>query len=188
MKKFVAILAAVLMAILAIVPMASAAKVSTTVLDQSYTMYASSSNGKGVRMRSTPDASSVGNVYFSLGEGRPVTVTAVRNDGWSEVKVQVKGKWYTGYCRSEFLSDVNPLNLKQSFKAIASPFDVTVRTASVNGVVSMWDTTSKRDEHKLRDLDSDETLTAVAESRAWYKVMDAEGNEGYVAKAYVAKV
>jgi len=176
MKKFIAILAAVLIAILGIIPMTGA-----LADGNGYTMYVSSSNGKGVRMRE--GASTDAKVLFNLGEGRPVTVTA-EDEGWSEVKVQVNGKWYSGYIMSEFLSQKNPANLKQSFKAVKS-FNVKVRTATKNGVVSMWDTTAKLNEDKVRDLTRTETLTVTAESRAWYKVVDMNGVEGYVAKAYV---
>lgn len=185
MKKVIAILAVMMFAILAIVPMTGACAEATAVevdASNAYTMYVSSSNGKGVRMRE--DWNTDSKILFNLGEGRPVTVTA-ENEGWSEVRVEVNGKFYNGYIMSKFLSKQNPANLKQSFKAV-KPFQVKVRTATRQGIVSMWNTTAKRNVNKIRDLAKTEKLTVVEESRAWYKVMDVNGTEGFVAKAYVA--
>jgi len=175
LKKFVAILAAVMFAMLAVVPVMSASA------DGSYTMYVSSKNGKGVRLRN--GNSTDAKIIMTLGEGRPVTVTA-ENKGWSEVRVKVNGKNYNGYIKSEFLSKKDPSKAKQTFKAVKS-FNVKVRTAAADGKVSLWNTTGKLNDEKIRDLSKTEKLTVTAESRAWYKVTDANGVVGYVAKAYV---
>ena len=180
MKKFVAILAAVLLAILAVVPMACAAKADNSEYG---TMYVSSSNGHGVRLRDMPNTEAL--ILRNLGEGRPVSVVGPAAEGWYEVNVQVNGKTVNGYIMKKFLSTTNPLNLKQSFKELNS-FQVKVVTASANGKVNLWPTASKVGD-EIRTLTKTEKLTVLAESRAWYKVVDENGTEGYVAKAYVVK-
>jgi len=181
MKKFVAILAVMMFAILAVMPVVSAS--ADASVDTGYTMYVSSTNGKGVRMRSLPTTDS--KVLYSLGEGRPVKVLSENHDnGFAEVKVQINGKWHFGYIMSKYLSKKDPASLKQTFKAVKT-FNVKVRTATANGKVSMWDTTSKLKDEKIRDLEKTEKLQVIEESRAWYMVVDANGMLGFVAKAYV---
>ncbi len=179
MKKISVLMVALILAILAIVPVMSAHAENANTA--SYTMYVSSSNGKGVRMRS--GASTDSDVLFNLGEGRPVTVTGAFGD-WSIVRVSVNGKSYNGYIMSQFLSSTDPSTLPQTFKPV-SRFAIRVRAASADGVVSMWKTTNKQVANKMRDLTRTETLTVIQESRAWYLAEDMYGNVGYVAKAYV---
>ncbi len=176
MKKLVAMLSVMILLVLAIVPVVSAnAEAAGT------TRYVSSENGKGVRMRK--GNSTEAEVIFNLGEGRPVTVHAEAM-GWSQVSVKVNGKVYNGYVMSKFLSKNDPSLMKQTFKKVSKMF-VRVRAASADGAVSIWNTTSKLNVNKVRDLTRTEKITVLAESRAWYKVQDQFGNTGYVAKAYV---
>ena len=174
MKKFLAILSAILMLMLAVVPMASAG---------AYTEYVNSSNGCPVRVHKT-DAQ--GNVICSLGVGFPVTVIGASNNGYTEISFKLNGKSYTGWMQDQYLQYNDPSTRKQTFKSCDNPFVVTVRPSSANGRVNLWPSASKKGT-ELRTLDHGEQLTVIAYSHAWYQVMDSQGNTGYVAKAYVKK-
>ena len=179
MKRFTAILAAMMIAILAILPVSIASAESTR-------MYVSASNGKKVKLRSQPTTEGEILTYFNV--GRPVEVMGECGDGeWSEVRVQVNGKYVDGYMMSKFLSEKDPAAKPQHFSDVKNPFTVKVRTASAHGVVSVWKTTSKMNDQKLFDLDKDSRMTVIAESNAWYKVMNQNGVVGYLAKAYVTQ-
>ena len=148
-------------------------------------MYVTASNGGSVNLRALPNKSA--KAYFLLGVGRPVEVIESLSTGWSYVRVQVSGSYYYGYMMSAYLGNTDPSTARQSFQTVATPFSVHVVTASASGTVSMWTTTDKANEHKLRDLSTTESLTVIAASNAWYKVTDSFGNVGFVAKAYVMK-
>lgn len=181
MKKFAVMMVALMLAILAIVPAVSA---SAEAAPTGKTMYVASYNGKGVRLRMAP--STEAKIYFNLGEGRPVTVYEQNEEtGWATISVRVNGKVYNGFVMNKFLSKYDPSYEKQTFKAV-NPYETKLRTASANGVISIWKTTSKLNENKLRDMDKTEKLTVLEESRAWVIVRDMYGNVGYVAKAYIA--
>ena len=178
MKKFLTMIAAVMFIFLAIIPAACAETGEQR-------MYVSTPNGGTVRLRSIP--STEGKILTVVGVGRPVTVVKQYESGWSEVKIRVKGATKYGYMKSEYLSIKDPSTRKQSFRDAKEPFTVKPFTASANGKVSLWDTTAKKDVDKIRDLGSDESVTVIAYSNAWYKVCTNDGLVGYVAKAYVTK-
>ena len=175
MKKFLSILFAVILGILAIMPMASAA---------SNTLYVNSANGRTVRVHKTDDQ---GNVICSLGVGFPVTVIGASNNGYTEISFKLNGKSYTGWMQDQYLQYNDPSTRKQTFKSCDNPFVVTVRPSSANGRVNLWPSASKKGD-ELRTLNHGEQLTVIAYSHAWYKVIDSQGNTGYVAKAYVKKL
>ena len=177
MKKFVAVLAAMMFAILAIVPMGFASAEGTR-------MYVAASNGGCVRLRSLPTED--GKIVTTFNVGRPVEVRDNSGD-WSEVRVQVNGKYVYGYMMSMFLSENDPAAKTQHFTDVKNTFTVKVRPASANGVVSMWSRPAKLSGDKVRDLGRNEVMTVVSESNAWYMVSGADGELGYVAKAYVTK-
>ena len=174
-KKFVAILAAVMLAVLALVPMTAASAGSST-------MYVSASNGLSVNLRTGPDKSTRSMV--KLGVGFPVNVVDY-DMGWYEVTAKVNGKTLHGYINSDYLAGSDPATRSQKFKSV-NEFTVTVRPSSANGKVNLWPSASKKGS-ELRTLTKGEALTVVAASNAWYKVLDSQGNTGYVAKAYVKK-
>ena len=177
MKRFTAILAALMITILAILPMSMASAESTR-------MYVSASNGKNVRLRSLPTTDA--EIVTNFNVGRPVEVMGTCRDGeWSEVRVQVNGKYVYGYMMSQFLSANDPATKTQHFTDVKNTFTVKVRPASAHGIVSMWSRPSKRNIDKVRDLDKNETMTVISESNAWYIVSASDGELGYVAKAYV---
>ena len=177
MKKFVAILAAMMFAILAIVPMGFASAEGTR-------MYVAASNGGCVRLRSLPTED--GKIVTTFNVGRPVEVMDQSGE-WSEVRVQANGKYVYGYMMSKFLSENDPATKTQHFTDVKNTFTVKVRPASANGVVSMWSRPAKLSSDKVRDLGRNEIMTVVSESNAWYMVSAADGELGYVAKAYVTK-
>ena len=178
MKKFVAVLAAMMFAILAIVPMGFASAEGTR-------MYVAASNGGCVRLRSLPTED--GKIVTTFKVGRPVEVMDQSGE-WSEVRVQANGKYVYGYMMSKFLSEKDPATKNQTFKDVAENIYVKVRPASANGIVSMWSRPAKHSSDKVRDLDRNETMLVVSESNAWYVVSGADGELGYVAKAYVTKI
>lgn len=175
MKKFVAVFAAVLFAILAIVPMSIASADSNR-------MYVTS-NGSAVRLRSLPNDKS--KIVTSFNVGRPVEVLGYNGD-WAEIRVEVSGKYVYGYMMDKYLTANDPATADQHFKAVKKAFTVTARPASGHGIVSVWKTTNKHG-HKLFDLRNGERVTVLAQSKAWYKVMDANGVIGFMAKAYAIK-
>ena len=174
-KKIAAVLAAVMLAVLALVPVTAASADST--------MYVSASNGRSVNVRDLPAKS--GTVKVQLGVGFPVTVKEY-NDDWCEVTVKVNGKTIWGYICTDYLKSSDPSVKAQTFKAVDKQKTVTVRPSSANGRVNLWPTASKKGS-ELRTLVKGEKLTVLAASNAWYQVQDSQGNVGYVAKAYVMK-
>ena len=175
MKKFVAILAALMLATLAIVPLASA----------SNTMYVCASNGLTVKIHTYPSTAS-GNVICNLGVGFPVNVLDVE-DGWAEVSFKLNGKSYTGYMMADYIDYSDPSTRRQTFKNVSTYLTVTIRPSSANGRVNLWPSASKRGQ-EIRTFTPGEQVTVLAASNAWYKVQDMYGNIGYVAKAYVKKL
>ena len=173
-KKFVAILSAVLLAVLCLVPMTGASADTT--------MYVSASNGLSVNVRDLPAKS--GTSLVQLGVGFPVKVVGTAS-GWSQVTFKVNGKTINGYMDSSFLSGSDPSTKAQSFKSV-SAFTVTVRPVNANGFVNLRAAASVKST-SLRKMYSGEALTVIAASNAWYRVQDAYGNTAYVAKAYVKK-
>ena len=173
-KKFAAVFAALMLAILALVPMTASA---------SSTMYVSANNGLSVNVRNLPDRSS--RSLARLGVGFPVKVNEYDTE-WSSVTVKLNGRTMHGFINSTYLKDRNPLSRAQRFKTVDNTFTVTVRPSSANGRVNLWPSASKKGE-EIRTLNKGEELTVLAASNAWYQVQDSQGNTGYVAKAYVKK-
>lgn len=179
MKKFISVLAAVMFALMAIIPMTVASAESAN-----HTMYVSTPNGGTVNVRANNNTDS--RVLAVIGNGRPVTVTAENGD-WSAVRVRINGRTVSGYIMNKYLSKSDRANARQTFKNVENPFTVKVYPASANGKVSIWNTTNKKNENKVRDIEKTEQLTVLAYSNAWYLVEAADGTIGYVAKAYVTK-
>lgn len=176
MKKFVTILAAVVMMILTLVPMASA---STS------TLFVDAPNGGTVNVRTLPAESGKSEIW--IGTGFPVTVYGKTDGGWYEVRARVNGKDIYGYIDARYLTGKDPAAKAQRFTAVKKDLTVAVRPSSANGKVNLWPTASKKGD-EMRTLAKGEKLTVLAASHAWYQVMDAYGNVGYVAKAYVRTV
>lgn len=175
MKKFVTILAAVMMMILTLVPMASAS---------ASTLFVDAPNGGTVNVCTLPNGAGKSEIW--IGTGFPVTVMD-KSDGWYEVRARVNGQDYYGYMDAHYLIGKDPAAKAQKFTPVTKELTVAVRPSSANGKVNLWPTASKKGE-ELRTLTKGERLTVLAASHAWYQVLDAEGHVGYVAKAYVRTV
>ena len=100
--------------------------------------------------------------------------------------MQLNGQTKSGYVMSSFLSSVDPTAQSQTFNSVTR---FTVRVAPSRGVQGYVNFRSgpSTSSAQIRRLYKGETLTVVAESNAWYRVFDANGVYGYVAKAYVTK-
>ena len=181
MKKLIAVIAAVMFVFLGIVP----AFAADVVASNPQTMYVDSANGGTVRARTLP--SKDGKVINNLGVGRPVTVISAYDSEWSEISYKVNGTTKHGYMMTKFLTDKDPAAKNQTFRDVKEDVFLKVMPASANGVVSLWNRTSKRNCDKVRDLDRDENMLVISESHAWYLVSANDGEVGYVAKAYVTK-
>ena len=152
---------------------------------EAYTMYVNSSNGLGVNVRVLPTKNSTS--MYCLGVGFPVSVIGwMPGTDWMAVKTTVNGVTNYGYMMSKFLQSTDVSTQRQSFLTCQNVFTVTVRPSSANGRVNLWATASKSGA-EIRTLTKGERLTVLAYSHAWYRVMDSQGNLGYVAKAYVKK-
>ena len=175
MKKFLAILSALMLMILALVPMTASAASST--------MYIDSNNGLTVRIHKT---SSDGNVICNLGVGFPVSETGAYNNGYSQISFKMNGRRYTGWIMDQFLSGRDTSTARQRFTTVKNSFTVTVRPGS--GRYVNLRASGTKSSTSLRHMYAGEKLTVLRYSHAWYEVEDQNGNIGYVAKAYVRKV
>ena len=177
MKRFTAILAALMIAILAIIPMTGAMAESNNS-----PLYIVAENGKTVNMRNNPN----GSVIARLGVGKPVTMISDLGNGWTKVSAKVEGKTMKGYVVNEFLSKKDPTEAPQNFVKV-NHFKVTVTPSNgANGHVNLR-AKATVNSTCLRYLQKDEVLTVIAESNAWYQVRTAAGTNGYVVKAFVTK-
>lgn len=172
MKKFVCILAAVIFAILAIVPASFA--------ESNNTRYIVADNGKTVNLRKAPN----GTVIAHLGVGKVVTVLE-NNGDWKKVSVLVEGVTKKGYVKSEFLSRNDPSLAPQYFHKTSLTVRVTP-SKGINGHVNLRADANTQSTIRAY-LEDGELLTVLAESNAWYKVRTENGVTGYVVKAFVDK-
>jgi len=172
MKKLTAVLAALIIAVMTLV----------SVSADSVVKYVSSSNGKGVRIRT--EASTSADIIRNLGEATEVNVDYAVNADWSKVTVRCDGCTLHGYVMSKFLSDTNPAAKAQSFREV-TPFTVyTIPTAGASGYVNFRSAASLNASviHIMRE---GYALTVIAESNEWYQCIDSDGCFGFVVKAYV---
>ena len=178
MKRIIAILAVLMIAILTILPMTGAMAESMN----NDNLYIVSENGKTVNLRNKPN----GTVITRLGVGKPVTLFGDEGNGWTEVNTKVDGKTVKGYVMTQFLSDEDPAEAPQYFTKV-DRFKVTVAPSSgESGHVNLR---AEATVHStcLRYLQKGDVLTVIAESNAWYQVRTAAGTTGYVVKAFVNK-
>ena len=175
MKRIASILVALMVAILAILPM-------TGAMAESKNIYIVSENGKTVNLRSTPN----GSVITRLGVGKPVTMINDLGNGWTKVSAKVDGKIVKGYVMNEFLNEEDPTEVPQNFVKV-NRFKVTVAPSSgESGHVNLR-AAATVNSTCLRYLQKGDVLTVIAESNAWYQVRTAAGTNGYVVKAFVTK-
>lgn len=181
MKKLLSVIAVMMFVFLSIVPAQAAG--NTVVANQ--TLYVNSVNGGAVRVRALPNTNS--DILDTLGVGRPVKMICAFNDEWIEISYMVKGVVKQGFMMNKYLTEKDPAASAQTFRPVQDTFQVKVLTAGANGVVSLWNDTTKNNCDKIRDLGRNEILQVLSASHAWYLVCTADGQTGYVAKAYVTK-
>lgn len=178
MKRFATILAALMIAILAILPMTGAMAESNNQTQ----FYIAAENGQAVNFRKSPN----GAVLTRLGVGKIVTVISDAGNGWTKVSAKVDGEILKGYVKNEFLSEEDPVEAPQEFVKVKR-FKVTVAPSNgENGHVNLR-AEATVDSTCLRYLQKGDVLTVIAESNAWYQVRTATGKNGYVVKAFVTK-
>ena len=73
------------------------------------------------------------------------------------------------------------------YTTVANQFQVKVGHVSKLTKVCLWSTDCRKACTKIRRLSADETLTVVAQSNGWYKVVDANGRTGFVVRSRVTK-
>ncbi|MCQ2457682.1 MAG: SH3 domain-containing protein [Clostridia bacterium] len=178
MKKFTAILAVLMLTLSVLVPLTGACAGD----DEAIQYYIVTENGLTVNLRSRPE----GSLITRLGVGKPVTLISDDGSGWTKISAKVDGEILKGYVMSEFLTDVDPTELPQTFEDVRR-FTVTVSPSKgEDGHINLRSEPTVNSVC-LRYLHKDDVLTVIAESNAWYKVRTALGTTGYVVKAFVTK-
>ncbi len=99
MKKFVCVLAAVMFAVLAIVPAIAGAESSNT-------FYVDTENGKTLNLRANPSTGA--HVLARMGVGKPVTLIDFLDDTWAHISVMINGRNVKGYVMREFITRNDP--------------------------------------------------------------------------------
>ena len=74
------------------------------------------------------------------------------------------------------------------FHNVANTFQVKLGRVSRLTKVCLWSTDCRKACTKVRRLSADETLTVVAQSNGWYKVVDSTGRTGFVVRSRVTRV
>ena len=74
-----------------------------------------------------------------------------------------------------------------AFQTVANTFQVRVGKVSSRTKVCLWSTDCRKAVTKVRRLAADETLTVVAQSKGWYKVVDSTGRTGFVVRSRMAR-
>lgn len=178
MKKFVSILAVLMLAVLTLVPVTGAFAGGSDDTQ----CYIVADNGKYVNLRSRPN----GSLVARLGVGKPVTLISDDGSGWVMISAKVDGETVKGYVMSEYVGYDDPTEDEQIFVRV-NRFQVAVTPSKgENGHVNLRSRASA-DSTCLRYLYKDDVLTVLEESNAWYKVRTEAGTVGYVVKAFVTK-
>ena len=90
---------------------------------------------------------------------------------------------------TETKTPVVAANVKTHHKytTVTEQFQVKVGKVSKLTKVCLWSTDCRKGCTKIRRLSADETLTVVAQSKGWYKVVDSTGRTGFVVRSRVTK-
>jgi len=178
MKKFVAILVVMMMAVMALVPVFNASAESAEQL------FVNTENGKTLNLRANPNSNA--KVLSRLGVGKTVTLIDDSDSTWAKVSVKLDGKTVKGYVQKQFIDAIDPAYYGQEFTKV-SAFKVTVTPSNgANGKVNMRAEANPKSTVRAY-LYKGDVLTVKAESHAYYKVTNAQGQTGYVLKAFVTK-
>ena len=183
MKKILSVVLAVMLAMLAVMPigMAATTKVGTT------TLYVKTGNGRCLLVRSEPSKS--GTVLYSLSYGASVRVAITPYSSGTWTFIQGSGKRSGGYVMTKYLTDKKPAAYdgsdSPSMKAMVEvqSFTVLTKPARKGGTVNLRLYADKSSKVLMKLLPGTE-LTVVEESAKWYHVELADGTQGYVFKDY----
>ena len=73
------------------------------------------------------------------------------------------------------------------YQDVAQRFKVRIGKVSNRTKVCLWSTDCRKAVTMVRRLAADETLTVVAQSKGWYKVVDSTGRTGFVVRSRMAR-
>ena len=180
MKKFAVMMIALMLAILAIVPVTFASAEAA----RNDLMYVSCPDGKMLNLRAEPNTNS--RVLARMGNGKTLTVLGRANASWLKVSVRIDGKTVKGYVNDFYVSANDPALAPQEFHTVTR-FKVTA--APSNGAGGHVNLRAKASTSStiLAYLYKGDVLTVIAESNAYYQVRTANGVTGYVVKCCVNK-
>ena len=182
MKKLVCFLAAVMLALMAVMPIASARDGVTT-------LYVKTGNGRCLLVRSGPSKDYP--VIYSLAYGSLVyaPIGADSAGAWTFIQ---RGK-RSGYVMSKYLTDTKPETYTgedsaamEAMKDVETPFTVTLKGVRKGGTANLRLYADKSSKLLVKLLPGTQ-VTVLAESVKWYKVQTADGMTGYVNKQFVQK-
>ena len=179
MKKLVCFLAAVMLALMAVMPIASAR-------DGVNTMYVKTGNGRCLLVRSGPSKDYP--VIYSLAYGSVVYAPIGSESGsWTYI---MRGK-RSGYVMTKYLTDTKPETYTgadsaamSAMKDVETPFTVTLKGVRKGGTANLRMYADKSSKLLMKLLPGTQ-VTVLAESVQWYKVQTADGMTGYVNKQFV---
>ncbi len=179
MKKFAVMMMALMLAILAIIPVTFASAESANK-----TVYVATYDGKMLNLRAEPNTDA--RVIIKMGNGKPLTIIEDVNAVWMKVSTKYNGKIVKGYVMKTFVQETDPALDPQDFVKV-NRFKVTV--APSNGETGHVNLRAKATLSStiLAYLHKGDVLTVVAESNAYYQVRTANGINGYVVKSCVNK-
>ena len=198
-KKLLTLIMAVMMAMIAIVPLTASAAGDT--------MYVYTANGKGLNVRSSPNIGN--NTIGSLPYGSMVTVDTsfTGNSTWTAIyygglgTAFVMSRYLVAYPPSPYTpqpapapapssdtmngTTVNELNRLVENAVYVTPYTVTVRPTRTSGWVYLrW--MPSRNSQMIQTLVNNEQVTVIAELTDWYQVVVPEsGRTGFIYKSYV---
>lgn len=204
MKRFIAILCAMIMLVLA---MGAAAEKKEENDENVYYVY--TENGKGLNVRSEPGGDIIGELEF----GSKVVIESMINDNWAVIMYNYdkpgsgEGEW-PAYINARYIIKIEPEKLLEAlekeeqaltgdmvtdinneFKSAkeVTPYKVKVRPARITGLVPMrW--VPYETGMIIRQYGSMESLTVIKETNHYYLVQDPEtGDIGYVHKKFCAR-
>ena len=210
MKRFLSLLAAALLLMLALVPTAMAEE-EEPYEDPGY-YYVYTANGKGLNVRKTPGGEIVGSLKY----GSRVHVDSFTDENWALILYKYDNPPYgvdewAAWVNRRFLVKKKPESLaerkaKKEAEAAATatedmlteinrefqsakkvtPYKITVKPTRVSGWVNMRWAPSKSSEI-LNTYKANDALLVIYETANWLQVEDPEtGDVGFVDKAFVA--
>ena len=175
MKKLAVMMVAMMLLILAVVPV-------TVASAQGVQMFVNTEKGGHLNFRTAPNTKA--SVIKELGQGYPVTLVSHVNSEWDKVTARISGKDVTGYVARKFVTTSDPARAAQTIHFV-NAFNVRVApTNAGSGYVNLL-TRPNCDANVIARLHQGQVLSVIGESKTFYEVIDGNGNVGYVVKAFV---